>query len=108
MKNTNPAQLTPELAGYMAWATETLATENGITQETHTPDQFRAWVAENFKAIAEKAMDRMRYIAFNLVADEPSDAAKALKKVMGIRVWERVNVAETRRRCRMAEEHALA
>ncbi len=108
MKNTTPAQLTPELAGYMAWATETLATENGITQETHTAEQFGAWVAENFAAIMEKAMDRMRYIVSNLVTDTPNDAAKALKKVMGIRVWERVNVAETRKRCRMAEEHALA
>lgn len=104
-KNT---ELTPELAGYMAWATEALATENGISQETHTPEQFGAWIAENFQVIAEKAMDRMRYITFHMVADEPSEAAKALKKIMGIRVWERVNVAETRRSCRLAEEAALA
>lgn len=107
MKNTTHAQLTPELAGYMAWATETLATENGITQETHT-EQFGAWLAENFAAIMEKAIDRMRYIVSNLVTDTPSDEAKALTEVMGIRAWERVNVAKTRRRCRMAEEHALA
>lgn len=105
MKNT---MLTSELSGYMAWATETLATENGISQETHTPEQFSAWVAKNFTAIMDKAMDRMRYMVSNLVTDTPSDEAKALTEVMGIRVWERVNVTKTRRRCRMAEEHALA
>lgn len=104
----NPTELTPELAGYMAWATEALATENGISQETHTPEQFGAWIAENFQVIAEKAMERMLAVVVSMVADEPSEAAKALKKVMGIRVWERVNVAETRRTCRLAEEAALA
>ena len=105
MKNQD--KLTPELSGYMAWATEVLAGENGINQETHTPEQFGEWISENFKVIAEKAMERMRYITFHLVADVPSEPAQALKKVMGIRVWERVNVAEIHRGSRKAEEAAL-
>jgi hypothetical protein len=100
--------LPPDIAAYLQQATETLAQESGITQETHTPEQFSAWVEENLPTIIDNASSLMRGTAVVMIADTPNQAVKSLKRIMAIRVWEAINVSETRRQCRAAEYAALS